>query len=280
MLIEHITIENFGALSFYHTELTQALNLIDSHYADEIAAAAGFLLCSRSSTAIPSRWLQADTRIFARVRLNDTAYSVCAKPQSGQLQLFVTDLTGADATTAYCYALSQSMEQNEVAAFHGQDKTTPLRLYRYWCREDDGLSVRTGCLADTHTFRRYLHQYIRAFRPEPINNKKQYQAVLSPQGRFCVRIPGVTGKPFLSETEEKLFRYTCFLNVAEFWAGFEKLRDLHHEKRPLLIQHFIEFLDESASVDHLIARTKKLQRQIIILTGPMDQEAKKKWMET
>jgi hypothetical protein len=82
----------------------------------------------------------------------------------------------------------------------------------------------------------------------------------------------------LSETEEKLFLYICFLNIAEFWEGFEKIRDLHHKKKPLLIQNFLEFLDESTDISSLITRTLRIKRQVILLTLPLNEEIKKKWI--
>lgn len=279
MYIQHIAIENFGAIRFYNADFTSELNLIDSRHTDEIAAAIAFLLCNKLPSAIPEQWLQEDTRISATVSLEDAIYTVYAKPHLGQLQLSAVDPTGADTTAQYQYALSHCPEQDDIEAFDGQDKTTPLRLCRYYCREDPGdLSCRTGCLVDTKTFRRHLYRYIQDFRPEPINNKKNYHAAISPQGKFEAFYPAAPGKVYLSETEEKLFCYICFLNIAEFWSGFEKIRDLHHEKKPLLIRNFIEFLDETASINDLIVRTQKLQRQIVILTSPLDEESKMKWI--
>ena len=52
---------------------------------------------------------------------------------------------------------------------------------------------------------------------------------------------------------------------------------MHHEKKPLLIKNFLEFLDQSTDIKGLITRTKKLGRQIIILTLPMDNKTKMKW---
>ena len=278
MFIQHITIEHFGAVHFYSTDLTQELNLIDSRYTDEISAVIRFLLCNKPP-AIPGQWVQEDTRISAAVCLDNTVYQVCVTPQLGQLQLLATDPAGTDVTVQYQYALSHCAEQDDIESFDGQDQRTPLRLSRYRYRvENDDLSRRTEHLADTKTFRRYLHQYIQNYRPELIHSQKKYQTTISPQGAFNVAFPGVVGKIHLSETEKKLFYYICFLNIAEFWVGFEALRDLHHKKKPLLIQNFVEFLDKSADIGSLIARTQKLHRQIIILTGPMDEELKKKWM--
>ena len=121
-------------------------------------------------------------------------------------------------------------------------------------------------------------RYIKAFEPEPINNIKNYKATINNQGRFEVVYPGVSGELLLSETEEKLFWYICFLNVAEFWTDVENIRNMHHEKKPLLIKNFLEFLDQTTDIQGLISRTIKLRRQVILLTLPMDKQMKKKWI--
>jgi hypothetical protein len=81
----------------------------------------------------------------------------------------------------------------------------------------------------------------------------------------------------LSETDQKLFWYICFLNIAEFWEDIERIRDLHHERKTLLIQSFLEYLDESVDIEGLLARTLQFRRQVMILTPPMREEIKKKW---
>ncbi len=278
MYIEHITIENFGAILFYDADFTPELNLLDSRYASEISAALAFLLCNKKSPAIPEPWLRECTQISARIRLADAVYTVCAKPQLGRLRLCVADPSGADATARYQYALSHCPEQDAIEAFDGQDKTMPSRLCRYLDQADrEGLSFQTQRLADTRTFRSHIFRYIHAFCPEPINCKKNYLTTINAQGKFEVFYPGISGAVFLSETEEKLFLYICFLNIAQFWADIEQTRDLHHEKKPLLIRNFLEFLDESADMRSLIARTQRLKRQIIILTTPLDRGSKRKW---
>lgn len=266
MFIQHITIENFGAIYSYEMDLAQKLNIINNRYADEITAAISFLLCNKPQPVIPKQWLQVDTRISATIRLGDTTYSVSAKPQLDQLQLSATDPAGAEVTERYRYALTHCAEQDDVEEFDGQDKTISLRLYRYWCCDEfDDLSGRTDRCVDTKTFRRYLHRYIQDYRPERINSQKRYQTTISQQGVFDVSLPGFDGKIHLSETEKRLFCYICFLNVAEFWEGFETIRDLHYEKKPLMIRNFLEFLDESANISKLITRTQKLKRQVVIL---------------
>ena len=278
MCIEYIKIENFGAIRSYRGDFSPELNIIDSRYSAEIAAAVHFVLCSRGSSSIPERWLREDTRISAGVRLGDQRYQVRATPVLGRLQLFAADSAGQAATKKYQYMLFHCAEQDEIEAFDGHEKTASLRLYRYCDREiNDNLSGKTQRLSDTKTFHSHLARYIRNYEPERINCQKDYQTVINSSGQFSVRHPEFKGKIYLSQTEQKLFNYICFLNVAEFWADFAQLRDLHHAKKPLLVQNFIEYLDESADISGLLARTKKLQRQVILLTIPLDEESKKKW---
>lgn len=279
MYIQHITIENFGAICFYEMDLVQNLNLVDSRYVDEISTVISFLLCNKPQSVIPEQWLHEDTRIFATIRLEDTTYSVCGKVWLGQLSLLVTDATGTDVTVQYQYVMSHCQEQDDIELFDGQDDKNHLRLYRYNCREEyDGLTGRTSHIVDTKTFRSYLCRYIQGFCPESIHCAKNYQATINADGIFEVHDTVVAGGIALSETEEKLFRYICFLNMTEFWARFERIRDLHHKEKPLLIQNFIEYLDDTANISNLIARTQKLQRQIIILTTPLSREIKRKWI--
>ena len=279
MFIQHITIENFGAIRHYETELRQGLNVVEGRFGAELYEAIGFLVCNDQASGIPEQWLRDDLLISATIYLKDTVYTVCIRSVLGRPQMSATDWAGADATAQYKHALSHCEEQNGAELFGGWEPYIPLRLCDYCDRDIWGfLSDRTNRMIDTKTFHRYLLGYIRSFVPEPLGSKKNYLASINQQGKFEVTLPGFEGEIHLSETENRLFHYVCFLNVAEFWAGFESIRDLHHEKKPLLIRDFLEFLDEETDISGFLARTQKLQRQIIILTSPMEDEIKKKWM--
>ena len=88
-----------------------------------------------------------------------------------------------------------------------------------------------------------------------------------PNGKYAVKHGSDGDFPVvLSETERTLFRYLCFLRTAEFWRGFEELRNLHGIKKPLIIKDFLNRLDESVDSEDLLRRTQKLGRQVIILS--------------
>lgn len=266
MYIQKVSIRYFGGIRLYRADFSPELNFINSRYTDEIRVAMAYLLCNKERPVLPKHWVQENTMISATIYLEGICYEVCVTPVSGGVKRFVTDATGADATERYRYALSHCAEQDDIESFDGLDKTLPLRFSRYCSREYGiRLSQKTERLTDTKTFRRYLYQYLHSFQPEPINCQKRYHAELDLQGEFQVVHPEISGKVNLSETEQRLFRYICFLNLAEFWAGFENIRDMHYEKKPLLIRNFYEFLDESVNIKNLITRTRKLNRQVMML---------------
>ena len=60
-----------------------------------------------------------------------------------------------------------------------------------------------------------------------IRDGKRYELYLKKDGKYAVRYKGDNDMPvFLSEWQQTLFRYLCFLRTAEFWQGFEELRNL------------------------------------------------------
>lgn len=278
MVIQRITFRDFGGVSCYDAPLTPGLNILETRDTPVLSTAIQFLLCS--AVEIPPDWVRESTRLEAEIFLADRAYTLRAAVREGRLTLKATDGVGNNVTEDYQDALYHCMEQDAAECFDGLDKTVPDRLFRYHNHRDygRGLSRRTDRITDTKTFRAYLVRYIRAFQPEPIHNRKCYHTAINPQGRFVVVHPDIPDPVFLSETEEKLFFYICFLNTTAFWEDIEKSRDLHHERKPLLVQHFLEYLDESVQIHSLIARTKQLQRQVILLTHSLSDEAKRQWL--
>lgn len=281
MRIRRITIRDFGAVRFWDAALTRSLNIIDSHYTREISAAIALFLCSKAQQVIPSTWIRSTTHLCAEVLAQKRIYTVTATPGNDRLTLTATDDSGTAATDAYQYMLSHCPEQDATDRFDGQDKTLPLRLC--WYRNGENAPVdlagATQRRTELNIFRSHLIGYIKAFQPEPIHCRKNYLITINKDGCFSVICPGVPGRVSLSETEKKLFHYNCFLHIAEFWANIERLRDLHHEKKPLVIQNFLEYLDASTDISALLARTAKLRRQIILLTLPCKEDEKHKWME-
>lgn len=122
------------------------------------------------------------------------------------------------------------------------------------------------CYPKPKAFRAYLRAFIKDFQPELIREGKRYELYLKKDGKYAVRYKDDNDMPvFLSESEQTLFRYLCFLKSAEFWHKFEMLRNLHAIKKPLLVKDFFSRLDESINIENLLQRTMEIKRQAIIL---------------
>lgn len=281
-MIQRITVRNFGSVRYFDTSLKADLNILGTRFTAEIETAIELLLCSKASGHILPLFINEETRITAELLLDNNLYFAELKPNPSNqkaLEITVKDTSGNDKTDYYRKAVSHCTEQDALDHFDGTDDSFPFKLCRYRDREDlaspKDLPVRTNHAVETKTFRSYLIRYIKAFEPQSINNKKSYKAAINKQGRFEVQYPhGEEGIP-LSKTEEKLFLYICFLNVAEFWEDFEKIRDMHHIKKPLLIKNFLEFLDQTTDIQGLISRTVHLKRQVILFTLPMEKRIKR-----
>ena len=88
----------------------------------------------------------------------------------------------------------------------------------------------TDGIGTTKTFRSYLKNYIRTYKPQCLRKGKEYLLILDNNGEFRVTHPKlpVDTVPNLSESENILYHYLCFLNLSEFWYGIEQIKDIHY----------------------------------------------------
>lgn len=147
--------------------------------------------------------------------------------------------------------------------------TERLRHYRdaAICDRSAAFAADTRGISATRTFRAYLKDYIRTFAPHPLCTGKDYLLTLDAKGTFRVTRPGVATAPRLTPGEAALFRYLCFLHLAEFWQGFEQIRDPGHTAPPLVIEGLTDRLDEGLLTDAL-AHTRRLGRQTFLVYSP------------
>ena len=223
--------------------------------------------------SLPKIWVGRSTKIEALVCILGTEYLLIVAPNLKQndLCLCAYDVDGNEKTREYLYLTSHCTEQDLCEVF---DKNNPKMFLKpiqyldedhYYSPRD--LSKSTDRLSETKAFRSYLKTFIKDFKSETIRDGKRYELYLKKDGRYAVRYKGNNDMPvFLSESEQTLFRYLCFLRTTEFWQGFEEVRNLHGVKKPVLIKDFLERLDESIDTKCLLERACRLNRQIIILS--------------
>ena len=236
MILKNITVQNLGFITQLSYEFKSNFNILTQRAANELSYAICFILNQK----LPPRpsWIGADTKIGAAATVNGKEYILCALPnkQLDGLRLLCYDKNGKNAT----------------------------REYLYYCARE--LSAKTGGMSDLKVFRAYLKSFIKNFEPEILRDGKQLEMILEKNGRYAVRYRSTNSLSYdLSESEKVLFRYLCFLKTAEFWRGFEELRDMHAIKKPLIITNFLERLDESIDTAPLFERAKRLERQTFII---------------
>ena len=270
MIFSSIEIHNLGSIKRLYREFEKDLNLMCGYCSKELSYAIRLL---SNSTPPPLCKIEAGARarIKAKVEIAQELYTVVAIPRKrgGGFTLTCLDEGGENVTREYLHLTAHSAEQNFSETFDGRSDGVPFRLLKYknedfyYCKEE--LSALTDGVSRLKSFRSYLNSYIKDFRPVLLRQGKPYEAVLGAGGKCYLRCT-VDGKEeeAISECEKTIISYLCFLYTTEFWHGFEKLRNLHCVRKPLVISNLLERMDESADVTDLLNRTRDLRRQAFI----------------
>ena len=125
----------------------------------------------------------------------------------------------------------------------------------------------TDGIGTTRIFRAYLSEYIREYEPN-VMPLTEYRIDILSDGRFVgysANSPNTIIK--LEDDDIRLFDYLCYLNVNDFWDRFEEIRDMNHEKWPMIID--AADLANVPNFNELLKKSCVLQRQLI-LKGTMD----------
>lgn len=274
MSVKKIRIQDFGTIDSFSREFGEGINLVGIRETAELSSALGMVLNSEAPPPLHA-WARTETKIEAEVSIDDGRFWVRmeADPTANALQMRAYNEAREDVTFEYRRLTTRSREEGLAEVFKGNEASVPLRFLRY--ADEDAyfkpreLSRRTDGMSELGTFRSYLSSFIGSRKPEPICDGKQYEIVLRRDGKYTVAHKGDGDQPVsLSASEDMLFHYLCFLQAAEFWHGFEEIRDLHGVKKPLIVAHFLERLDEAIDLKNVIQRTAALGRQVLFLTLP------------
>ena len=272
MLLKKITIQNLGAVDSFECDFENGLNIVKNRHTDEIFGAIQFVLNHRAFSLL-NHWVRRNTKIEALVGILGTEYLLRAIPnlKRNDLCLRAHDMDGNEKTREYLYVTSHCTEQDLCEVFNKDSEKIFFKPIQYLDEDryysPGNLSKCTDQLSETKAFRSYLKTFVKNFKPETIRDGKRYELYLRKDGSYAVRYTGENDMPvFLSESEQTLFRYLCFLRTAEFWQGFEELRNLHSVRKPILIGDFLERIDEAIETKYLLERACRLNRQIIILS--------------
>ncbi len=140
-------------------------------------------------------------------------------------------------------------------------------LFLHKKREFDGYAeALQSDYAGEKSFRFLLNDYILNFKPKRISESKNLFLHLTRQGNFvAIKKSGNDSIVCdLSETEQIIFNFLCFIEINKFRQYVCGVRDFNYKEKPLIIINFSEYLDEAFDyVDFL--QKQNLNRKIIVI---------------
>lgn len=210
-----------------------------------------------------------DMRFRAEVRL-DKRYILHGSKFKGDPLWNVTVFSDGELCTDEFFNLVKCADEpDSVLFFHRFKKQDfPHRIMQYKNITDfytvSQFKSLTNGFGTTRAFRNFISDYINNFKPLRLENKKDIFLHLSKNGELIVKHQNGTDAVVLSEGENTLYHYFCFITTADFWDKFEEIRNLNFIRKPLIISSFIERMDENINVCEILKRTDALNRQTIM----------------
>lgn len=163
--------------------------------------------------------------------------------------------------------LNMSPEERSLMCFEDFEKQNyPLRLAFYKDNKyfyKGSFSTLTNGIGETRTFRAFINEFIKNYKPELISKENDLWLSLKEKGEFVVT-KGENGEATADLTPKDFFLYNllCFLNLVRFWDEFNEIRDINTEKLPIVIK-----LPDNCDfeVDFITDRIKTMNREVIVL---------------
>ncbi len=275
MILKELTIERFGKIEHLNVLLREQVAAITVPDTESIVKAIGLAANNKSLTDRSGAFtVSTDTQITLNLEIAGHPYTITARgqPHSSECIYEATDCktnAAVDASSLFGNMLLCKEEESLIYYRYDPKNAFSNRLlqYRdpekYYALED--FQKKTNGFGLTQTFRAYLKDFIRKYGTCDYFTDS-YKTELRSDGRFilhCPELPNFTADP--NEQEKKLFDFYCYIQVNKFWCGFEDIRDMNHEKRPMLID--AGELNEYTGFHKLLAESKGLGKQMILMNS-------------
>lgn len=210
-------------------------------------------------------------RFLAVVELDKTYY-IRGNKNKGDLLFDVSVFSDeTECMEEYFEMVKDATEIDSALFFHRfKRQDFPHKLFKYrdllkYYPNGDFSSLTNG-YGTTRSFRGFITDYIKHFKPIRLRTDKDLFLKLSTDGEFNVGFINSNDKVFLSESESVLYHYLSFISIADFWSRAEKIRNLNRVNKPLIVSRFLELLDDSIDLSEIVRRTNKIDRQVIMFS--------------
>lgn len=281
MNIKSITTERFGRFEYNTFHFNKNLNVIESERSSELFAALCVVLGNRvlRFQVSPYRFTD-ESHIYAEMELCGETYTVeafYAEDTPDHCGVCVR-IDGHGLNETERVALFQTYEEAEECSyfinrydycryvpFAGLDFSKKFTQYRLALQDNrEWFAKRTDGIGVTGTFRKLLKNFCDGFIPEPINIYKRLWLTMDENFQFIAQCRQKDGYD-LSETENVLFQYLCYLNINRFWGEVKKSTGRCLQK-PLFILNLAYCLDEGVDLQEVIRKAISLNRQIFLFS--------------
>lgn len=275
MVFKRLTINYFGKIEHLDISFREQITEIAAPDTDDIVKAVGLVTYNKSiidRTGESS--VSYNTKIVLQLDIAGHPYSITVRGQPYGKECIYE---GSDCKSNMAVDVSMLFggvklcEEEESLTYYRYDQKNDFstRLLHYMDPEKyysfGDFQRKTNGFGFTKAFRIYLKEYFKKHgacgsftdlcKTEPC-----------PDGWFIqcrVNVPGNITDPH--ELEQKLYDFGWYLEVNKFWDGFENIRDMNHEKWPMLID--AGDMGEYIGFHELLVKSKSMGKQTIIMNS-------------
>ena len=273
MILKELTIEQFGKIEHFDVLFQEQVTAITAPDTESIVKAIGLTTNNKRLIDCSEEFTVSDnTKIILKLEITGHPYTITARgqPHSSKCIYEAIDCkTNAAVDASLLFRNIRLCEEEEDLIYYRYNPKNAFsnRFLHYKDPEKyyafGDFQKKTNGFGATQTFRIYLKEFIRKY--VTYNSfTDSYKTELRSDGSFIQHSP--TLHHFiadLSEQEKKLFDYDCYIEVNKFWCGFEDIRDINHEKWPMLID--AGDLYAYSGFHKLLAKSKGLGKQMIVM---------------
>lgn len=201
---------------------------------------------------------------FKAKALLDKEYIIKGEYKNDKLTVICTVNNIPVNTEEYYNLLAATPEIDNLTIFK-ETADYHKRLNKYKESIDNyqtkGLNAFTGGYSLTRSFRGFVHQYLKYFKPIKLFYEKEWVLKPNKKGDFSVFNEKDEILP-LSKSEKIVYKYLCYRLIVDFWLRAEKIRNLNFVAKPLLVQTHLneKLLKEINQVNNLQCQTIVIEK--------------------
>ncbi len=275
MILKKLTIKEFGGIEHFDAPFHEQVTAITVPNTESIVKAIGLATNNKNLIDCSEAFdVSENTEIILKLEIAGHPYTITARgqPHSSECIYVATDCkTNAAVDVSILFRNMRLCEEEEDLIYYRYDTKNAFsnRLLHYKDPEKyyalGDFQKKTNGFGSTQTFRTYLKEFIQKYGTND-SFTDSYKAELRSDGSFIWYYPTLPNfTAVLNDREKKLFDYYCYIEVNKFWCGFEDIRDINHEKWPMLID--AGNLSEYIGFHKLLAKSKGLGKQSIVFNN-------------